>query len=125
MQPSSISPTFSSSQTETLSLLNTNSPFHSLVLHNVSFLKSETLKFVIIEYLIPRPVFITGKQFCFHPPPPGHLVMSGDIFGYHNLGDVSDTSIEWIETRDAAQRATVHSPDCKQSTQTVSFSGFI
>lgn len=66
------------------------------------------LQFVIIESLILRPVYITGKRFCFPPPPPGHLVMSGDIFGYHNLGDVSDTGIEQVETRDAAQHPIIH-----------------
>lgn len=67
------------------------------------------LEFVITESLIPRPVFMTGKRFC-SPPHPGHLVMSGDIFGYHDLRDASDAGMEWVEARDAALHPTIDNP---------------
>lgn len=31
--------------------------------------------------------------------PMGGLVMSGNIFGFRDLGDGDDTSIEWVDTR--------------------------
>lgn len=39
----------------------------------------------MIFFKSPRPATLNQEQFC---PSKGHLVMSGDIFGCHNQGQV-------------------------------------
>lgn len=41
-------------------------------------------------------------------PLTGHWATSGDIFGYHDLGDGDNTGIEWVQTKGAAQHPAMY-----------------